>query len=242
VSWLREASEKTPDPTRSLNNLKTFLQLNPDRENDLKAHIDYIANLFACSQFLANFSIKNPSMLFKPLDSLMEIGSKREMSDYLGAQVTGKKYAEALSIFRKFKKEVMIGITVRDVMGLSDTVESMDQMSDLADAIILVALDFVRNEIRAKHGIPADDSFAVFALGKLGAQELNYSSDVDLIFVYGNERGVTSGIKSPTGATINTGTGQVPFTEHRGRICVSCGHEIAPRRATRRHGALDQKL
>lgn len=203
MSYLNVAAEKTPDPQRSLKNLETFLQTNPNYEDNLKKHIDYIASLFAYSQFLANFSIRKPDILFKSVRSLMKLETQKELFDDLSLRVDGRKYQEALSVFRAFKKEQMIKITVRDIMGISETAESMEQMSDLADVIIRAAFNCVRNELEGKFGMPDEHSFAIFALGKLGAQELNYSSDVDLIFVYGNDRGQTSGIMSAAGAVIN---------------------------------------
>ncbi|MEE9524279.1 MAG: bifunctional [glutamate--ammonia ligase]-adenylyl-L-tyrosine phosphorylase/[glutamate--ammonia-ligase] adenylyltransferase, partial [Thermodesulfovibrionales bacterium] len=204
MSYLEEASSRTPDPQRSLKNLKTFIQTNPEYEDTLKEYIDEVAHLFAYSQFLANFSSNKPDVLFRSVRSFKKIESRQEILDELNTRLNNCGCDEALTIFREFRKEQMIKITVRDIMDHSDTVESMEQMSDLADAIISVAHDYIKRTLSKKFGMPDEYSFAVFALGKLGAQELNYSSDVDLIFVYGSERGQTSGIQGPTGAIINS--------------------------------------
>jgi glutamate-ammonia-ligase adenylyltransferase len=68
----------------------------------------------------------------------------------------------------------MLRIALRDLLGMADTPTAAAELSDLADGIIAAALDHVR---------PADEPFAVVAMGKLGGRELNYVSDVDLIFV-----------------------------------------------------------
>jgi glutamate-ammonia-ligase adenylyltransferase len=203
VSYLEEASSRTPDPQRSLKNLETFIQTNPGHEDTLKEYIDEVAHLFAYSQFLANFSSNKPDILFRSVRSFKKIESRQEILDELNTRSNNYGYDEALAIFREFRKEQIIKITVRDIVDHSDTVESMEQMSDLADAIISVAHDYIKGLLSKKFGMPDEYSFAVFALGKLGAQELNYSSDVDLIFVYGSERGQTSGITGPTGTVIN---------------------------------------
>ncbi|UCG77989.1 MAG: bifunctional [glutamate--ammonia ligase]-adenylyl-L-tyrosine phosphorylase/[glutamate--ammonia-ligase] adenylyltransferase, partial [Nitrospirota bacterium] len=204
MSWLKKASESTPDPSRSLKNLTSFAGSNPSFESKLKVNIKYVSALFSCSQFLANFSIKRPELLFDALEGVGKVDSRREIEDDLRSRIDGLSYDLAMTVFREFKKEQMIKITVRDISGMSDIVESMEQMSDLADAMISVAMDVVRSYLESKFGTLDDHSFSVFALGKLGAQELNYSSDVDLIFVYGDDRGQTTGIKGPTGAIINS--------------------------------------
>jgi len=204
VSWLSEAAGKTPDPSRSLKNLETFLSANPGFEDMLREHIQAVSMLFACSQFLANYSVRKPGTLARALNDLSAVPRRKDLAEELSERLGDADHETALAVFRDFKKEKMIGITVRDILGLADTVESMEQMSDLADAVIDTALHFIRDGLARKYGMPEDYSFAVFALGKLGAQELNYSSDVDLIFVYRDEKGETSGIRSPSGTVINS--------------------------------------
>jgi glutamate-ammonia-ligase adenylyltransferase len=68
----------------------------------------------------------------------------------------------------------MLRIALRDLLGLADTPTATAELSDLADGVIVAALDHIR---------PSDQPFTVVAMGKLGGRELNYVSDVDLIFV-----------------------------------------------------------
>ncbi len=68
----------------------------------------------------------------------------------------------------------MLRIALRDLLGMADTPTATAELSDLADGVIGAALDHVR---------PGDQPFTVVAMGKLGGRELNYVSDVDLIFV-----------------------------------------------------------
>lgn len=201
--YIREAARKTPDPSRALKNLETFLQEHPQLEQEIEGHIYPISQLFAYSQFLANFSVKNPEALFHAIQHIKIFESREDIENTLSTMVKGADYTRALMLFRVFKRQEMIKITLRDIMKISSPVESMEQMSDLADAIIECACAFVKNSLVQKYGMPHEDSFAVVGLGKLGARELNYSSDVDLIFVYGPEKGQTGGILGPTGSTIN---------------------------------------
>ena len=93
---------------------------------------------------------------------------------------------EPLCALRAFRRRETIGIAFRDISGLASFEETVTRMSRLADWVITTALDITWAEAAAKApGIAANkpgEGFAVMAMGKLGAGELNYSSDVDLVF------------------------------------------------------------
>jgi glutamate-ammonia-ligase adenylyltransferase len=92
--------------------------------------------------------------------------------------------ADMLAAFRNFKQRALIEIAFRDVAGLASFEQTIDQLSRLADIGVAVALEASWCELAALRPaeIRAHEGFAVIALGKLGGRELNYSSDVDLIF------------------------------------------------------------
>ena len=87
----------------------------------------------------------------------------------------------------------------QDANQLTDVVTLTRELSDFADATICAAKDFARIPLVAKHGEPVGyngkvQDLIVVAMGKLGAQELNLSSDIDLIFAF-DEQGETNGRK-----------------------------------------------
>ena len=87
----------------------------------------------------------------------------------------------------------------QDANQLTDVVTLTRELSDFADAAICAAKDFARIPLVAKHGEPVGyngkvQDLIVVAMGKLGAQELNLSSDIDLIFAF-DEQGETNGRK-----------------------------------------------
>lgn len=94
------------------------------------------------------------------------------------------------SLLREFRRREMVRIIWRDLNDLSDLVETTRDLSNLADACVFVSLDLLYQQHCQKYGIPisnstnASQNMVVFALGKLGARELNLSSDIDLIFFY----------------------------------------------------------
>jgi [glutamine synthetase] adenylyltransferase / [glutamine synthetase]-adenylyl-L-tyrosine phosphorylase len=105
---------------------------------------------------------------------------------------------------RLFRRREMLRIAVRDLCGWAELAETMADLSRLADTCLQLALDYHYGQQALAWGRPADrqgtELFAVvLGLGKLGAHELNFSSDVDLMFAYaaeGTTRGGTRGTTS----------------------------------------------
>jgi len=96
----------------------------------------------------------------------------------------------------RFRRREMLGILLRDLRGLADLAEITGALSTVADAILDVVYARLRTSLEARHGAPVFNGkacgFSIVALGKLGGEELNYSSDIDLMFVYDGP-GETSG-------------------------------------------------
>ena len=207
---LKEAAYATPDPERSLKNLIFFLGENPSRKDEFSPYIREISLLFGVSQFLANYSIANPDVLFEVLKDFENASDKGGLSSLLKENcnaVKGESHRSALSFYmnvmRKFKTRELLKITLRDILKKAELVDIMFELSTLADIIIENSLELVRNSLSEIYGTPADDAFSVIALGKLGSEELNFSSDVDLIFAYGTEIGETTGIETVQGISVN---------------------------------------
>jgi len=207
---LKDASLATPDSEKSLKNLIAFLEENPAREDEFDAFIREISLLFSMSQFLANYSIINPDALFGALKFLENAPDKdslsislRENRDTANAESHRSAMSFYMKTMREFKMRELLRITLRDILKKADLVDIMLELSDLADVIIEYSLKLVTKSLSEIYGSPSDDAFTVIALGKLGAEELNFSSDVDLIFVYGTEKGETTGVLTNHGKTVN---------------------------------------
>lgn len=92
-------------------------------------------------------------------------------------------------ILTRFKLREIIRIAWRDLTGKAGLEETLADLSGLARACIASALDFTHKELCRTHGTPTDGNghpqqMIILGMGKLGAGELNFSSDIDLIFVY----------------------------------------------------------
>ncbi len=192
-----------PDPERAQKNIETFLSEHPDYTEKLNSSISEVSALFSYSQFLANYCIKNPDALFHALNNLYVTFDseqiKTELKELLFSCIS---ISDGMKTVRNFRKDKFLIITLKDILRQAELQEIMLDMSSLADAVLCESLDFVESFLRQRYGTPENNSIAIIALGKLGALELNYSSDVDIIFVYRKE-GATSGISTIQGVTMN---------------------------------------
>jgi len=101
---------------------------------------------------------------------------------------------------RRTRRREMVRITFRDLALLAPLDETLRDLSDLADACCEQALRFAEKNLQQRWGKPIEESGAearpvVLGMGKLGGHELNFSSDIDLIFCY-TEAGETTGPRS----------------------------------------------
>lgn len=104
-------------------------------------------------------------------------------------------------LLSRFRRRELLRIYLRDIRNTSTVVETTEELSNLADAILEHALSLAQQEMDNRYGPPqkldergrvARASFCSVGLGKLGSLELNYASDIDLLFLYSDE-GTTSG-------------------------------------------------
>ena len=104
-----------------------------------------------------------------------------------------------MKTLRILRARLMFRWIWQDANQLTDVVTLTQELSDFADICVQVAKDFARIPLVAKHGEPMGyngkvQDLIVVAMGKHGAQELNLSSDIDLIFAF-DEQGETNGRK-----------------------------------------------
>lgn len=213
---LEAAAKATPDPGRSMRNLERFVgaieggkALGKSGDGQLEAglaglrqHLDSIARLFSSSQFLANHALNRPGDLIWSVEQIKTPVTRQRVLDDARDSL-GMEEAEPLAMdrMRLFKRRWLMLVTLRDLMGEAGLEDSMQELTDLAEAMIEVALDYAYGTVLKRHGEPpgGGNDMAVIALGKLGGMELNYSSDVDIMFVYLDGEGRTTGVETPSG-------------------------------------------
>jgi [glutamine synthetase] adenylyltransferase / [glutamine synthetase]-adenylyl-L-tyrosine phosphorylase len=93
---------------------------------------------------------------------------------------------------RRFKARCLLRLAAREVWASAPQQEVGREQAELAEAVLRAALPHLEASLRARHGTPEPEGFCVLGLGKLGGEDLNYSSDVDLVYLYRGD-GETSG-------------------------------------------------
>jgi len=117
-----------------------------------------------------------------------------------------------MRILRHFKRAEIVRIAARDLCGLATLEEVTGELSNLASASLQVAYEVCRRCLMAEYGAPlmetehgpCEAGMTVIGMGKLGGGELNFSSDIDIIYFYESDLGMTSGVDSASGHVRNS--------------------------------------
>ncbi len=172
--------------TRSVINKSSFYKM----LCDFPPIVARLVRIFTASRFLGELIIKDfqytyflirPDLDCRPFD-------RASLMKSLDAVLRSESYSlkRKMDQLRILKRRELLKIGIRDYI-LDDPMEvTTDAVSQLADEFIGASLKLHFDQMCEKYGVPATP-FTVIALGKLGGHELNYSSDVDLMFVYGDE-------------------------------------------------------
>jgi glutamate-ammonia-ligase adenylyltransferase len=159
-----------------------------------------ISRVVACSSYLADIMARYPHALpTLDADGRLDRSLETDELNRLFAEAVGPGLDEAdcMRELRRLRHRELLRIVWRDLAGTVELAETLRDLSALADAAIRQALVWSQHALAASHGTPrlADGSeaeFGVLGMGKLGGRELNFSSDVDLVFLY-TDRGETDG-------------------------------------------------
>lgn len=158
-----------------------------------------LPQVWASSPFVAKQCIRHPTLLIDLIQSGDLLQPATNYSKQLNL-LLDKEVEETLlhKILRDYRRREMVRIAWRDLAGWADLNESLRNLSALADTLIETSLQHLYQKLIATWGTPSNihgqtQSLVVLGMGKLGGQELNFSSDIDLIFVY-PEAGETCGV------------------------------------------------
>lgn len=161
---------------------------------------DAIKTVFIFSDFVSKRCVLDPEMLY----GLIETGDLKRRYDIDEYEKKIKAGCASVSdqtvlsvVIRKIRTREMVRIAFRDLSGAVDLLETMNDLSLLADACLEGALSAIYRWMVEYYGTPVGKNgqpqhLAVIGFGKLGGRELNFSSDVDLMFVF-PEAGKTKG-------------------------------------------------
>ena len=203
----REAAEQVerisasvPDPDNALGYLQRLRERQPQafqRIVQSRTALHFLITAFAYSRFLSEELLQNPQWVeeLQARDDLHRVCRVDEYVERLRSVLAARHWdqasPDALSL-ALFRRESILRLLIRDVLGFGTLSEITEELSNLADSIIEVTYHGIREDLVRRYGRPIEANthetkeagFAVIALGKLGGRELNYSSDIDLMFVY----------------------------------------------------------
>jgi len=160
------------------------------RQNHQKEFVPDETNLsflkiFGNSKFLCRFAINNTWVYEQYLGSKFK-GTEKPLEQFtseIKTIVTNE--AQPDSTLKKYKYQEFLRLTLKELSGM-DQATTYRELSHLAAALVAHSVKKHHAELSHKHGISAGSTgeYAIIALGKLGGQELNYSSDIDIIGLY----------------------------------------------------------
>ncbi len=143
--------------------------------------VEMLVRLFSGSQFLSEILLRNPEY-FERLVELRRLAQPKKRGPLLAeARAAAGKYeylADQMDALRSFQRRELLRIGVCDLLDLFDLPAATMQLTILADCMVQVCLEIAA----AQSGLPVK-GFAVIGMGKLGGSELNYSSDIDILFL-----------------------------------------------------------
>ena len=204
---LAAALAECGDPSTALIRLERYLgvTLTPHAEVDLMdATLRYarlLLTILAQSQYLTDIICRNPEFMSwlweepdldqaRPREDMI-----RELQRVLDTFNTFDARCQAL---RRFKRREILRIATRDIFAHVSLASLTEDLSNLADATLEAAYRSARSDLEPRFGFPrcpdgqTESGFVALGMGKLGGRELNFSSDIDLVFLYARE-GATSG-------------------------------------------------
>ncbi len=217
LDHLIECAVSSPSPDAALNNIESIIKDIPEgllEQTATPAVVEQIAKIAGSSAFLSSIIARNPEY-YKWLfagGGLLEVKDASIFKKELKEAAKGLDTQEAVSrVLRLYKQKEYLRIGSRDLLGLADVVEVTRELSDLASASLDIACEFSIENLKKAHGAPMykdekgvckEAVFTVIGLGKLGGRELNFSSDIDILYIYSSDDGETAGVEGKDGSSI----------------------------------------
>jgi [glutamine synthetase] adenylyltransferase / [glutamine synthetase]-adenylyl-L-tyrosine phosphorylase len=203
---IAELVKNLPDAESAARFFAQFSERNPADARKLfknKGLLSDVLTLAAFSPLLATTLQQTPQYAAWLARQRKEakIRDKEELLESLARFSLTNSQIEAPVLLARFRRRELLRIYLRDIRRLGTIAEITEEISHLADAVLEHALRLARQEMNNRYGIPLESDakgkakparFCIVALGKLGSNELNYASDIDLLFLYSAD-GATSG-------------------------------------------------
>jgi glutamate-ammonia-ligase adenylyltransferase len=188
-----ELCAKVPRPDSAIDNLVKFIEASGTRETYLSLFnssaklLELLLILFGSSDLLSETLIKQPDLvdILLDLESVYRFKAPEKTSeDWQRILQSCKDLASKKIALRRLKHGEELRIGIRYLIKEADLMGTLADLSTLADLYLQIVTDLAFQELNKNSPHPLPRDFAIFGLGKLGGRELNFGSDLDIIFVY----------------------------------------------------------
>src|SRR5213596_3567102 len=197
-SWIRAKATASLNPSQVETSFVQLSERWPVNVLPLARVIEQFAlseaallHLLAVSSICATRLTQNPETLLWLCQPAVCLASRgyAEMAGDLRVLAGDSIAKQDFAALRFWKGREMTRVAVRELANVAP-LETTGELSQIAEICIRRVLEHWDTEFRKRHGSPTAE-FVILALGKLGGGELNHSSDVDLLFLYGEEGELT---------------------------------------------------
>jgi glutamate-ammonia-ligase adenylyltransferase len=193
IEELLACAHRSADPDQAIGYFERFARASVSA-NQLFSYLaasprtlEMLTIALGASPYMAEILIRNPLYLYwlGRGERLYQRRLRRDLERDLAVWLAPlKAFEKQLDALRIFKRREMLRIGVRDLLRLASISETLSSLSLLAEVLISAACRLCRRELNDDGG---NQGFTVIGMGKLGGGELNFSSDVDLIYLYDSE-------------------------------------------------------
>ena len=214
VNHLLSASADSPDADAALNNFERFVSSTFNRLwlyrllHDAPFLLRILSTCFGSSTYFSDILVRNPDYFYELIDAgVMGDPKDREtMYRELSQAVRPFDLAEQkLNAIRGYKRKESLRLGLRDLLGDADLETTTRELTNLAEVALQICYEIGKAELTPKMGVPLGElpngekvpsTLAVIAMGKFGGYELNFSSDIDVMFVYSHDGVTDQGVEN----------------------------------------------
>jgi glutamate-ammonia-ligase adenylyltransferase len=246
IGAVLDIARQSPDPDAALNNFERFLAVVPHPVNllgflwDTPEALEAVVLVCGTSPYSSEILIRNPEYFYWVLDQLGTPWVKSVELFFKEARQIISKFTDPtlqLRALARFKRREMLRMGARDILHVADLVGTVTELSNLADTVTQLVYEICSARLVERYGVPQYQDqqggphtaeFIVLGMGKLGGRELNYSSDIDLIYVYNGEQGRTcANLQEQFFAGSHYGTEGISNTEFFTKLAQSITSELS---------------
>ena len=196
--------DKSPSPPLAVNNLARLVESGGQKafKNIFDEHLPVLFRLLGASSFLGDILIRQKEHWPEIFLREIQVAQKSVAEHATDLRVATKdvtNFAEFCAALRQYKQREYLRIGARDLMPSVTMEATVQELSALAEAALDAAYRFCRAEVEKDYGVlhlPGTEKpnrFVILGMGKLGGNELNFSSDIDVIFLYESDEGESAG-------------------------------------------------